>query len=287
MGNDRTHGALPPESTEIILESISDGVFTVDHEWRVTSFNRAAEITNTSQPTVSRQVKRLQDVVGSQLFVSTPRGIKLTEKGEALAQALVSAYRRDTNISSNQHVEAIIDPTGGSQILLEKEVTETVENEQTEVALEVAREYHPEAQLGDTVMVPVETGRTFGRIAAQTAKQVILQRIREAERDSLYDEFVERQGDLVTGTVQSVSHGTLTISLPGAGPLTFDAQMSPEQPFVRELLLGEGVASHGQVAINLVDRGGATLFEWQGVAQFRDSKCNAGGGLCPGLRPVG
>jgi DNA-binding transcriptional LysR family regulator len=52
------------------------------------SFNRAAEITNTSQPTVSRQVKRLQDVVGSQLFVSTPRGVKLTEKGEALAQAL-------------------------------------------------------------------------------------------------------------------------------------------------------------------------------------------------------
>ena len=52
------------------------------------SFNRAAEITNTSQPTVSRQVKRLQDVVGSQLFVSTPRGVKLTQKGEALAQAL-------------------------------------------------------------------------------------------------------------------------------------------------------------------------------------------------------
>ena len=52
------------------------------------SFNRAAEITNTSQPTVSRQVKRLQDVVGSQLFISTPRGVKLTQKGEALAQAL-------------------------------------------------------------------------------------------------------------------------------------------------------------------------------------------------------
>src|SRR5204863_4135347 len=52
------------------------------------SFNRAAEITNTSQPTVSRQVKRLQDVVGSQLFVSTARGVKLTEKGEALAKAL-------------------------------------------------------------------------------------------------------------------------------------------------------------------------------------------------------
>ena len=55
------------------------------------SFNRAAEITNTSQPTVSRQVKRLQDVVGSQLFISTPRGVKLTQKGEALAKALVPA----------------------------------------------------------------------------------------------------------------------------------------------------------------------------------------------------
>src|ERR1700682_6415591 len=52
------------------------------------SFNRAAEITNTSQPTVSRQVKRLQDVVGSQLFIATARGVKLTQKGEALAQAL-------------------------------------------------------------------------------------------------------------------------------------------------------------------------------------------------------
>ena len=63
--------------------------------------------------------------------------------------------------------------------------------------------------------------------------------------------------------------GKLTISLPGADPLTLDAQMSPEQPFVRELLLGEGVASQGQVAISLVDRGGATVFEWQGAAQLR------------------
>lgn len=63
--------------------------------------------------------------------------------------------------------------------------------------------------------------------------------------------------------------GKLTIVLPGAGPLTLDAQLSPEQPFVRELLLGEGVASQGQVAISLVDRGGATVFEWQGAAQLR------------------
>lgn len=132
---------------------------------------------------------------------------------DALSQALVSAYKRDANIGNNQRVEAQIDPTGEAHIFLEKEVVESVENESTEVALEVARQHVPDAQLGDTVMVPVQTSITFGRIAAQTAKQVILQRIREAERDALYDEFVEREGDLVTGTVQSVSHGTLTISL--------------------------------------------------------------------------
>ena len=150
---------------------------------------------------------------------------------EALAQALVSAYRRDSNISSNQRVEAKIDPSGGSQILVEKEVTETVENEQTEVALEVARALYPEAQLGDTVMVPVETNRTFGRIAAQTAKQVILQRIREAERESLYDEFVEREGDLVTGTVQSVTSGAITLSLGRAEAIMPRAQQIPGERY--------------------------------------------------------
>ena len=132
---------------------------------------------------------------------------------EALEQALVSAYRRDASIGSNQRVEAHIDPTGQVHIFLEKEVVDSVETDQTEVALAEARKHVPDAQIGDTVMVPVETSASFGRIAAQTAKQVILQRIREAEREVLYEEFVEREGDLITGTVQSVSHGTLTISL--------------------------------------------------------------------------
>ncbi|MBN2304176.1 MAG: transcription termination/antitermination protein NusA [Anaerolineae bacterium] len=132
---------------------------------------------------------------------------------EALSLALVSAYRRDANIGSNQNVEASIDLAGQSEIRLEKEVVETVQTDQTEVTLDEARLYHPKAEIGDLVMVPVKTGASFGRIAAQTAKQVILQRIREAERESLYDEFVEREGDLITGTVQSVTSGAITISL--------------------------------------------------------------------------
>ena len=161
---------------------------------------------------------------------------------EALSQALVSAYRRDAGVSSNQQVEASIDPTGQMRILLEKEVVEEVESEQTEVSLEEARQYHPDAQLGDLVMVPVQTRASFGRIAAQTAKQVIRPRIREAARETLYSEFVEREGDLVTGTVQSVSGGTITLSLGRAEAVMPRKEQIPKERYrphdkVRALLL--------------------------------------------------
>jgi len=150
---------------------------------------------------------------------------------EALSQALVSAYKRDANIGNNQRVEAQIDITGESQILLEKEVVDEVQTDQTEVAIEEARLHVPDAQLGDTVMVPVQTGATFGRIAAQTAKQVILQRIREAEREALYGEFAEREGDLVTGTVQSVTSGAITLSLGRAEAIMPRAHQIPGERY--------------------------------------------------------
>src|SRR5690554_6974556 len=91
-------------------------------------------------------------------------------------------------------------------------------------------------------MVPVQTKASFGRIAAQTAKQVILQRIREAERETLYSEFVEREGDLITGTVQSVSGGTITLSLGRAEAVMPRNQQIPKERYrphdkVRALLL--------------------------------------------------
>jgi transcription termination/antitermination protein NusA len=142
---------------------------------------------------------------------SLPREVVL----EALQTALVSAYRRDANASAAQRVEVNIDPNNGrARIFVEKEVVESVESANTEVDLEKARYYDPEANLGDMVMVQVEgTTKKFGRIAAQTAKQVILQKIREAERNSLFDEYADREGDLITGTVQSVNSNMLTISL--------------------------------------------------------------------------
>lgn len=158
-----------------------------------------------------------------------PRDVVL----EALQTALVSAYRRDSGAGSAQRVEADIDPgTGRPRIFVEKEVVESVENPHTEVDLEQARFYDPEAQLGDMVMVQVQrTTKKFGRIAAQTAKQVILQKIREAERNSLYEEFVEREGDLITGTVQSVNSHVVTLSLGRAEAILPRAQQIPGERY--------------------------------------------------------
>lgn len=152
---------------------------------------------------------------------------------EALQTALVSAYRRDSNASAAQRVEANIDPgSGRARIFVEKEVVEDVESPNTEVDLEKARFYEPECQLGDTVMVQVEgTTKKFGRIAAQTAKQVILQKIREAERNSLYEEFVEKEGDIVNGTVQSVNAAVVTISLGRAEAIMPRAQQIPGERY--------------------------------------------------------
>jgi transcription termination/antitermination protein NusA len=152
---------------------------------------------------------------------------------EALQSALVSAYRRDANASAAQAIEARIDPrTGRARIFVEKEVTDEVFSPNTEVTLEKARFYNPEAELGDMVMVQVEgTTRKFGRIAAQTAKQVILQKIREAERNALFEEFVAREGDIVTATVQNVNQSQVTLSLGRAEAALPRAQQIPSERY--------------------------------------------------------
>ena len=134
---------------------------------------------------------------------------------EALRTALVSAYQREAGIGKSQRVEAEIDrKTFVVRLFVEKEVVEDIMDTRTEVLLEDARFFEPEAQLGDMVMVQVDTAaRDFGRIAAQTAKQVILQKIREEERNSLFDEYIDKEGDIISGTVQSVNPAIITISL--------------------------------------------------------------------------
>ncbi len=132
---------------------------------------------------------------------------------DALKSALVSAYRRNTGASSAQNVVAEIEQTTGeATIYAEKEIVETVQDDRTEVSLEEAKQVKSEIELGDLVMVE-STPQDFGRIAAQTAKQVILQRIREAERDALYEDYIGREGEVINGTVQSITSQHISINL--------------------------------------------------------------------------
>jgi transcription termination/antitermination protein NusA len=131
----------------------------------------------------------------------------------AIESAMVSAYRRAVNASTAQHVEAKIDPdTGKVMVFAEKEVVEDVQEPKTEVLLEEARKVNPEAQLGDMVIVET-TPADFGRVAAQTARQVIQQRIREAERSNQMQYFERQVGEIVSGIVQATNAQATTIGL--------------------------------------------------------------------------
>ncbi len=142
------------------------------------------------------------------------RGLTQDVVIEALKTALVSAYRRNTNVSNIQEVAVDIDQRSGEPtIFAEKEVVDSLFDGRTEVLLNIAHKSgHPDAELGDMVMMD-STPENFGRIAAQTAKQVILQRVREAEREKLFEDFSAREGEIVNGTVQSVSGQNVTIGL--------------------------------------------------------------------------
>jgi len=150
---------------------------------------------------------------------------------DALRAALISAYRRNAGIGSGQHVEARVDDRNGTiTVWVEKEVVDSVLNTLTEVTLEDAHVVNPEAQLGDMAIVE-STPQDFGRIAAQTAKQVILQKMREAEREAQFQEYFERVGDLVTGTVQSDSGGVVTLGLGRTEAIMPRSQQMPGEKY--------------------------------------------------------
>lgn len=132
---------------------------------------------------------------------------------EALEAAMVSAYRRAVNASNAQHIEAKVDPeTGRVLIFAEKEVVDSVEDPRTEVSIKEARKVDDEAQIGSMVVVET-TPRNFGRVAAQTARQVIQQRIREAERDVQLSHYSKQIGEIVSGVVQAINAAGVTLGL--------------------------------------------------------------------------
>ncbi|MCC6146150.1 MAG: transcription termination/antitermination protein NusA [Anaerolineaceae bacterium] len=132
---------------------------------------------------------------------------------KALESAMVSAYRRSVNASTAQEVEARVNPeTGQVTIYAEKEVVETVQDERTEVSFHEAKTYDPNTEIGNMLLVE-STPRDFGRVAAQTARQVIQQRIRDAERQAQLLMYEKQLGEIVSGIVQAVNAQGLTVGL--------------------------------------------------------------------------
>lgn len=152
---------------------------------------------------------------------------------EAVEASLISAYRR--NFGAVTNIEVRIEPdTGDVRVYAAKEVVEDVTDNKAEISLPEAREIKPDAVLGDVLMVE-STPRDFGRIAAQTAKQVILQRIREAERDALYSSFADSAGEIANGTIQShdLHSGDVVVNLEGAEAVLPGREQVPNEKYRR------------------------------------------------------
>ncbi|MBQ1959329.1 MAG: transcription termination/antitermination protein NusA [Firmicutes bacterium] len=130
---------------------------------------------------------------------------------EAIESALVSAYKKNYGTSQNVRVD-IDQKTGDINVYMRMDVVEEIEDELTQLSLEEAKEIDYRYEVGDIVEYQV-TPRDFGRIAAQTAKQVVVQRIREAERGMIFDDYITRQGEIVTGSVERISGDTLFINI--------------------------------------------------------------------------
>ncbi|MCS6775608.1 MAG: transcription termination factor NusA [Chloroherpetonaceae bacterium] len=150
--------------------------------------------------------------------IARERDIPLETLVETVESALATAYKRNfaTNmgVHGNIRVRIVPDKSAASpfRIFCEKRVVEVVENEQEEISLEDARALNPDVLVGETVEIPVNPGN-FGRIAAQTARQVMMQRIREAERRKIFDEFSERVGEVMTGVVQRREGRNVVVNL--------------------------------------------------------------------------
>ena len=163
--------------------------------------------------------------------ICSDRGLPREVVLEALQMALVSAYRRSVDADANQNVTAKVSlETGKAHVFVEKQVVDEVVEDDLEIALADARAFRPNVNVGDTVLIE-STPSDFGRIAAQSAKQIILQRIREAEREARYAHYVQQEGEIVHGTVQSIKPQAVTLHLEGTEAILPRSQQVPGERY--------------------------------------------------------
>ncbi len=162
--------------------------------------------------------------------IEKTKGIDKEELIEAVEAALISAYKKDNNGGIN--VKVIIDRvTGELKVYSQKEVVETVEDEILHMSLAEARKINPAYEPGDIVDIEINP-KGFGRMAAQNAKQLILQRIKEAERNKIYDTFIERKDELVTGTISRVERNDVYIAIDKYEAVMNQAHQLPGEQYV-------------------------------------------------------
>ncbi|GAB6137611.1 transcription termination factor NusA [Halanaerobaculum tunisiense] len=140
------------------------------------------------------------------------KGIPKEKLLSGLKAALKSAYDKSGHGSKENAEIEINEDTGEVRVYSQKKVVEEVENEEQEISLAQAKKENPQCELGDIIKLEA-TPSNFGRIAAQTAKQVVIQRIREAEREIVYEEFITREGDIVNGAIQRCQKDNVIVDL--------------------------------------------------------------------------
>ena len=180
--------------------------------------------------------------------IEAEKGIKKGYMLEKITLALVSAYRRDhEGVGDNLTVEAD-EETGSVRMFLRKEVVEEVDNPGMEISLEEARMALPRAAIGDVVRMEVKP-KNFGRIAAQTARQVIIQGIREAEQGMIYDEFTSKEHEILTGIVTRIDprNGAVALRI-GSGGESTDAYLG-----INEQVKGETYTEGQRLKVYVVE----------------------------------
>jgi len=148
---------------------------------------------------------------------------------DAIEAALITAYKR--NFGSAMNVSVYIDRlTGDVRVFALKNIVEKVKDPSTELSLEQAKQFGPDFEVGDVVEVEV-TPRKFGRIAAQTAKQVVMQRIREAERGLIYEEFSNKEDDIVSGVITRFERKNVIVDLGRAEAILPPSEQVPGEVY--------------------------------------------------------
>jgi N utilization substance protein A len=177
-----------------------------------------------------------RDFVGALLQLNAEKQVSREQLIGAVEDGIQSAYRR---VAGDEDIHVQIDAESGRiRVYRARLVVEEIEDELTQITVEDARAFDPNAKPGDVVETEQLDGDVFGRIGAQTAKQIVLQRIREVERDQVFDQFASREGELITGTVNRVEPRAIILDV---GKNTEAILATTEQSALEHYRIGQNV----------------------------------------------